>query len=474
MEGGTSQFDIERFRLRDPVFINGEILHRYVSSDEKSIGMYLPDSAGKTNECRNNLLEMGGNLAFVYTVSDTQLDVKRKTKMENVQRNKDIDALPHLPEEIIFEILKRVPAKYLHEKFRYVCKRWHNLISSSMFIAQNIPQNKSKLLHGVPTNKGKTVFSVGELVMDVDSALDIKMNHIPTSRMGYIRSSCNGLILVDDPKEEGILYVMNLLTKSCATLPECPSHCPHPYVSCGAALGFDPLTREYKVVHIGEDNLFEILTLGSSDNAWKTIPGPFEHSLERPIDFVRWTDPVSINGQVLHWDVETNDYIISMNISNEKWIKLELPGFAKKTERGFYLLVEMGGKLALVYSVSTTQIDIWILEDFEGKNWVKRHSIMADSVTYINRFKPSVPFKTAPNFKYLVVVATLRDGELMVFDHGFYSGSLYLYDVKKRELKELGMESNLSSYLIPHRDSLICWKNEKDLLEKRLSSQTSP
>ncbi|KAK9196022.1 hypothetical protein WN943_004150 [Citrus x changshan-huyou] len=54
--------------------------------------------------------------------------------------------LQDLPEEIIYQILIKTPAKYLYNKVRYWGKSWQNLISSSDFIYQNIQHNKPELL----------------------------------------------------------------------------------------------------------------------------------------------------------------------------------------------------------------------------------------------------------------------------------------------------------------------------------------
>lgn len=195
-------------------------------------------------------------------------------------------------------------------------------------------------------------------------ALDSNLKVFPMGRMGEIRSSCNGLILICGPKQKGLLYVMNILTKSWLELPNCPSNCSH--LGCGIAPCFDPLTKDYKVVHIFSDRYgFEIFTLGCSDNAWKRIPGPFKSSHEQQqllyfANAYRWRDPVCINEQVLHWYIESNRFIISMNVSDEKSRKTYLPECCWRSRKNRYELVEMGGKLVLVYKVSEIQIDVWI------------------------------------------------------------------------------------------------------------------
>ena len=190
--------------------------------------------------------------------------------------------------------------------------------------------------------------------------------------MGRIRSSCNGLLLINDPKIEGKLNVINFLTKCKAILPQCPSGCPHK--KFGVALGFSPSTREYKVVHIYADGFgYEIFTLDCSDNKWKCIPDPFKEPHERPfnLDTFHWSDPVSIHGQVLHWYVSSKEYIISKDVNDETPRKTYLPTLGKKIDRKRYSLLEMVGYLSFVYNVSNIQIDVWILKIFAAQVWVK-------------------------------------------------------------------------------------------------------
>ncbi|KAJ4704518.1 F-box domain containing protein [Melia azedarach] len=216
---------------------------------------------------------------------------------------------------------------------------------------------------------------------------------------------------------------------------------------------------------------FEIFTLGGSDYAWKRIPGPFKSFRERPFrlgDF-KWSDPVSINGQVFHWYVQSNRYIVSRDISDEIPRKTFLPRQHKRNKHRFVFL-EMGGKLALLYYVYSTQTDVWILEDFPGKIWIKTHSIIAEEIKYTTN-------SYLPDFFSLFAVAPLRDCEVLIFRHrnnNYISVYSYLYDMRQRELK---MTKNMimknGSKLIHHRSSLIQWKNE-EVVAKRLASLTSP
>lgn len=175
---------------------------------------------------------------------------------------------------------------------------------------------------------------------------------------------------------------MNFLTSFCLTLPKCPSGCPHS--QCGMALGFDPSTKLFKVVH-SDGFGFEIFTLGDSSNAWKQISGPWNNSFELPSGLLDngWSDPVSINGRFLYWNVLSPEFVLSMDVSEETIIKIQLPCDSGQESALLqsYHLRELEGHLSLTYAVPNAAMDIWILEEIHGK-WFKKYSIVANMIDF--------------------------------------------------------------------------------------------
>ncbi|MBA0603859.1 hypothetical protein Gorai_008538, partial [Gossypium raimondii] len=209
-----------------------------------------------------------------------------------------------------------------------------------------------------------------------------------------------------------------------------PGRILHTY--CGSALGFDPLTKVYKVVHINNDGYgIEVFTIGS-DKTWRKVPLP--------------------------WPVEKpQKYIFSMDISNEKVSKTKLPYIGKTIMKEHYDLVAMDEKLAFVYKGSESKIDVWVLNDFGRQVWSMEHSIVANWEAE----------KKLPQFMKLVAVASWRNGEVIMFkaienfvwDHHDF---IYLYDTKSKEMKEFKMKLQYVTKFIPHRSSLVSWRTEMD------------
>lgn len=395
--------------------------------------------------------------------------MKSKSKQKKLLKGKKTEEnginLPYLPDHIISDILIRVPAAHLYCVFRLVCKPWQNLIGSSSFVAQNIFHNKTQVFVAFPSSSKMKYYKTRVLEMD-DNTLDFKLRNVPLARLGLIRSSCKGLVLVNAPRSPGVLHIMNLLTKSHLTLPKCPSGCPHE--SCGAAIGFDPCTQEYKVVHMYSDGFgYKIFNLGRSYNSWRIISGPFKEPHERPFDVYDfcWTDPVSINNQVLHWSVDSDRFVISMDVTHEKSRKTNLPDIGE-IYKARYEMLDMGGRLGFVYKVSYDQIDIWVLEDYHQQIWIKRHSISMESLTYtISKvgYSYSDDYTKFPKFMHLFAAAALREGDVIIFKHmssKYTSNCVYLCDIKKREMKKLKVRIKSDTQFIPHRESLVCWTDE--------------
>ncbi|XP_057503315.1 uncharacterized protein LOC130786883 [Actinidia eriantha] len=296
--------------------------------------------------------------------------------------------------------------------------------------------------------------------MEMDERkLDYKLHEVRVCPMGRVRSSCNGMLLLNHPKRECVLQVVNVVTRCYQTLPKCPSGCPHK--ECGCALTFDPFTQVYKVVHVYADLFgFEIFALGCSDNSWRRVSGPWKDPWERPFDLkFRWSDPVLVSGRFLHWYVNSHQYIISMDVSDESFRATLFPGCDHPITRDNYSLLELGDCLSFVCHGFDWKIDVWVLEDFHRQVWFRKHSISAEMISYTTNYDYllSVKYNNAvPNLDNLIPLVSLRDGEVLVFAHK-HSDAFYVYETRRREMKKLKMPTKEAKPFIPHRNTLLHW-----------------
>ncbi|PON63716.1 F-box domain containing protein [Trema orientale] len=380
------------------------------------------------------------------------------------------DYLLYLPNLVLYEIFAKLPAEHIIE-LRHSSKYWNEVTTRNKFIEASFLQSEPSLLIQVASSIPRRLnFKLKLLELD-ESRLCFKLKRFVTSRMGKVRSTCNGLLLVNDTNHKKILLVANFVTKCCLTLPPCPSGCPHR--TCGSALVFDPYEKRYKVIHIYADSFgFEVFTLGSSE--WKIIPGPFhDHELHnRPFDErYRWSDPLSTDGQLfLHWKVASDSYIISMDACKETFRKTHLPHHIDKKR---YSLLEMNGYLALISNVSSTQFDVWVLKNYQEQIWHKSYSILADSISYLDKNalmttrSMDLDPNALPDFKKLEPVVSLRNrnSEVIVLRHQ-RSGCWYIYETKFKVLNKLKNMMNRDCNFIHYKSSLVHWKYDEELLAR--------
>lgn len=413
---------------------------------------------------KNSTFDMSN---FEFEIDDLEYMIKNRVNSNDKEKDevlpnlppeiKDEVLLPYFPPEIIYGILVKVPPRNLYQEFRLVCKAWKNMIPGNNFVLDNFAWvNPDFLVQSRRCRHYRTYR------MEInEKQLDYKLHDLELSNRGLFRSSCYGMLLISSrlsnqdslqPNKGIVLHVVNFVTSFCLTLPNCPSGCPHK--ECGMALGFDPCTNVFKVVHMYADGFsFEIFTIGDSSNAWKPISGPWNNSFERPLGSLDsgWRDPISINGRFLYWNVLSPKFVLSMDVSNEQITKIKLPcNSGQESTWQSYHLTELEGHLSLTYSRSNAMMDIWILEEIHGK-WFKKHTIDANIIDIDYYIMTSHRERTLPDFKLLFPVAGTTNGVLVLMHTR--QRCIYLYDTSKRKMKKF--ETHSVDNFILHRSSLF-------------------
>ncbi|KAK6779183.1 hypothetical protein RDI58_021367 [Solanum bulbocastanum] len=218
---------------------------------------------------------------------------------------------------------------------------------------------------------------------EIRKEFECESREVGLNKLRKIHSSCVEFLLMSEPGNNGI----NPATKFCLTILRCPSHCQHK--ACSAALAFDSSTKQYKVVHVVTDSYgFEIFNVSCADDElhWERVSSPWEDLNDRPFNPVKfhWKNPVSINGRILHWYVDSAEYFITMQVKEEKFSRTYLPERVKEINKTKdYALVELDGFLSFINCDSEKSMNVWILEDFRRKVWSKKHTIVAELTNYI-------------------------------------------------------------------------------------------
>ncbi|GFZ14079.1 hypothetical protein Acr_24g0002690 [Actinidia rufa] len=209
-----------------------------------------------------------------------------------------VSLLPHIPEEIVLEILIHLPIRSLL-RFKCVCKHWQHRISNSKF-SLSMQRHRSMIIC-------KRMYRRPFNLYIIDNEEEAFLREVPRPRQNknkemsvdwfQILGSCNGFLLVSYSRK---LYLWNPLTRQCTKLLISLSW----WDSHSGCTGFcyDSTTDEYKVV-MGLGSVVMVASIRSKN--WVTIPYPYKEK-------IIYSGPV-VNER-LYWRV---DYIDNNGISTE-------------------------------------------------------------------------------------------------------------------------------------------------------------
>lgn len=345
-----------------------------------------------------------------------------------------IVSIPKLPDDLIIEILTRLPAKPLC-KFRCVSKSWLSLLSSKQFIKTHLKISKKSTdfaSHRIILRCRDNLkqFSVHPLFYEpIIDAFDTDYPiNLPRKPFGVV-GSCDGLICLAVDRINLMLW--NPSTRICKTLPDFDLKInPGGYFAYG--FGFDKSSDDYKVVLgfiNGSRDLTEVIVLVYSLNSdeWKRIKnyeGP--RMMDDPATFV--------NGK-LHW-IANHDHdhelgsIVSLDLETEEYEISQMPSYVKS---GHYSRLAASDGFLYVLCCHLTSADLWITNDCNG-TWSK-----VVMIPYIDDFL---------KYTYKKVLYVLKNGQVLLL----CSSTFVIFDPKDGSFRyprinNLGNFSALSIYL---------------------------
>ena len=326
------------------------------------------------------------------------------------------------PSDILFDIFSRLPIKSLF-RFKCVSPLWSNIIDDPclayMHLTRCVQESKILLLdhHHTPD---VTFTEAGVF-------LKANMNLVPkfaNSKAYFLEGCCNGLLCFTKGCDDSVLVLFNPLRQEVLALP--PSTSSPPLGKRKYGLGFDCLTNKYKIVSVffregGYENPdynlgAEVYTLGTS--SWRTISkGPPFPLIGKPI----------FACGALHWLVNSHDAlkdkIVSFDVGKEEFGLISLP----KIWVGH--LFDLGANLAMVDLSSDTHIEIWVMKEYEKKEWIKEYKIDINAPMGM------------PNNSLIEVIGLWELGEILLK----YYESLFSYNPRTGELRYIqipGLSNN--------------------------------
>ncbi|XP_026434675.1 F-box protein At3g07870-like [Papaver somniferum] len=160
------------------------------------------------------------------------------------------------------------------------------------------------------------------------------------------------------------------------------------YNVCMVAFGYDYRSKDYKLLAVDCQGLFEVYSLGS--NSWKTIGNvPYIYTY-------REAEVIAIGD--CHWLAKRrkdfSDVLVSPNTSNEIFKEIELPKEPLDTGFKFRNLAVLEGCLCVFVNANCVHLEVWV----SGELFVydpKNKSAMELNITRsINLYQDSYYFES--------------------------------------------------------------------------------
>ncbi|VFQ79229.1 unnamed protein product [Cuscuta campestris] len=275
-----------------------------------------------------------------------------------------------LPQELITEILTRLPVKSLL-RFTAVSKAWRSLIRSPAFatahtrlsgaggrrlflVASVAGQGRHASVHSLARENGDSPSFATLHQLDSSAACPCK---IPT-----ILGACHGLICLSAGLRKLLLWNPSTRTSRVFPDPFGSSGC---YVRFG--FGYDDHAQDYKVVKICSsesspnqyENRVQIYSLKS--DSWISIPG-FSSG------YINGKYGVFLNGG-LHWDLrrgESPSEILAVDLEQaDRFRTIPIPGWDYENRKSTLKLEVLGGCLAAcLFSSSKKTMEVWVMAEY--------------------------------------------------------------------------------------------------------------
>ncbi|KAL8055727.1 hypothetical protein ABFX02_04G074300 [Erythranthe guttata] len=362
-----------------------------------------------------------------------------KCNSERVKmKNKSSTTIESLPDELVYNILVRLPAEDIYNDAMLVCWKWYRTIHTRNFI-------DSHLRHSTP----------GILVRNFncknnDSVIvSMKQDRVVLSEFSYKFagggpwSCCNGLIVEYDYSKRS-LRITNPAIKRHVAIPQFirpRAHVIYPSIAYSAA------SKEYKVVltyGISDGDSYvprlAILTVGV-DQSWRDVCTP---QLSEDMIIVA---PFISEG-FIHWPLERT-HVLTLNVATEVVTQTPLP---EGCDSGFKFYLSTGKNLSLFVRCTVFSLEVWDLESESGE-WTKMNNIDLESQK--SKFEDVYCKKNSRRF-VLIPTVWLKCREVLVFRFQRPTGVFFAYNLRSHGIEwfELDYTCHFRNFEL-HTSSLV-------------------
>ncbi|KAL2459247.1 F-box/kelch-repeat protein [Forsythia ovata] len=287
-------------------------------------------------------------------------------------------SIPSIPQEIMVDILSRLPAKSLGQ-FRCVSKPWRFLLSDTQFISTHLNRHCHTEESLILISPNHSLHTITDINGDDHVSRKLMFQQQLSDTWTEVVGSCNGLVLLVN--EEDDKFLLNPTTLNQVEVPDSPLALMKPGSFSMHGLGYNASSDDYKIVTLSyydTDNEYEpdcadtfVDLYSVKTGVWKRLePSPYDHAVPdlSPGAFV--------NGSI-HWLASSTErgypsVIAAFDLVDEKF--KEIPAPSSLDEKGFVFnkLVVLSGRLCMIDTRNRAQTDFWIMEEYGvEKSWVK-------------------------------------------------------------------------------------------------------
>ncbi|KAL3626488.1 hypothetical protein CASFOL_030037 [Castilleja foliolosa] len=353
-----------------------------------------------------------------------------------------------LSDDIIFEILVRIPAQDLYDSTRLVCRKWYNIINTRTFAHSHLQLSTPRLL-------------VVDLYSRLRTFMTTKNGPIETSKLSYalackVLSSCNGLILGFDrnPNSLGQYIITNPVTKQQFALPKFVSHKPMKIDSL--ALAYVASSRAYKVICVSGLEC-AIMTVGV-DTDW----GRHANTQHLTLKAKELLERILLKTPgFLHWvNNDISEYVLTMNIESETIMQIPGPCLRNEGKSLSYRYLVMGNYLSLLIGRGKVlwEWEVWKMKP-ETREWTKMPNIVLEPQEVLKHL--SFKFKGLGSLStFLIPRCWSNCGEVLFFYLRLrvclISTVIFVaYNIRTRELDSWYPQNSFSTLFLDHKSSLV-------------------
>ncbi|KAL3615650.1 hypothetical protein CASFOL_041311 [Castilleja foliolosa] len=346
-----------------------------------------------------------------------------------------------LSDDLLFDILLRVPVQDLYDYARLVCNKWYNMIHTRNFAHSHFQRSTPGLL-AVDLGSNEQAFMTMQ-----NGRIDISKWTCVLGRLVW--SSCNGLVLESNLNSKPC--ILNHVTKQRFALPPLPSE--DVMASKMFALTYVAPSNSYKVVGVSYSEELEcdlvcaIMTVGV-DTDWRRRVSTQHLSFKAKISLGLL--PLTTRGFV-HWARDDfTEFVVTMNVESE--IITEIPGPCLLDDGKSLLCryLPMGSYLSLFIGRGEFSWEVWKMKPETGK-WTKMPGIDLEP--------QKVPKYLFIEFKrhrftgpMLIPIGWSNSQEVLFFFVCFHTVG---YNVRTREIDSCKLLKSPINLLLEHKRSLL-------------------